>query len=307
MTVNSVFEEDWWLNIVAPNCWKEIIIEKEGTKLGRFVYCEKRKILGKRIYMPLLTQTLGFSFDLNVNESNTLSFQKDCINEVLNKFKPLMSCDLCLDVSNYYVLPYLWKRFFIKPRFTYRITNLLDINCVYNNFSNTVKKNIKRAQKKVYISNEVRVDYLKSMIIETYKIQHRHPPFPLSLIEKIVQEASSRNSGRMFTALDEVGNIHACSFVVYNSNVCHALLGGSNPKYRNSGAKSLIWFEAIKFASTVSKEFDFEGSMIESIEQFVRQFGGKPTVYYNVVKKTMLELLFDYLKPYIKYIIGYKQ
>lgn len=37
---NSVFEQPWWLDIVAPGNWKEIIIndEKTGEVLARFAY-----------------------------------------------------------------------------------------------------------------------------------------------------------------------------------------------------------------------------------------------------------------------------
>ena len=44
-----------------------------------------------------------------------------------------------------------------------------------------------------------------------------------------------------------------------------------------------MW-EAIKFAATVTKKFDFEGSIIEPIERFFRAFGGRQIPYFQVSK-----------------------
>ena len=45
---------------------------------------------------------------------------------------------------------------------------------------------------------------------------------------------------------------------------------------------SLALWEAIQFSSQVSRRFDFEGSMIESIERFFRAFGAREVPYFYV-------------------------
>ena len=57
---------------------------------------------------------------------------------------------------------------------------------------------------------------------------------------------------------------------------------------RKSRAKSLIVWESIKFAAQHSQVFDFEGSIIEGIENFDQQFGGRCTPYYSVRKASYL-------------------
>jgi hypothetical protein len=42
-----------------------------------------------------------------------------------------------------------------------------------------------------------------------------------------------------------------------------------------------MW-HAIKFAGTVTKRFDFEGSMIKPIERFVRGFGAEPMAFHSI-------------------------
>jgi hypothetical protein len=80
----------------------------------------------------------------------------------------------------------------------------------------------------------------------------------------------------------------------------------SDSFYRSSGANSLLLWEAIKFASSVSKCFDFEGSNIESIEAFIKQFGGELITNYAISKQSFLNDCIELAKPRIKKVIGYK-
>jgi hypothetical protein len=60
-------------------------------------------------------------------------------------------------------------------------------------------------------------------------------------------------------------------------------MGGIDPAF-SSGAFSLLMWHAIQFASQVTTRFDFEGSMIESIERFFRSFGARQVPYLHVQK-----------------------
>jgi hypothetical protein len=61
-------------------------------------------------------------------------------------------------------------------------------------------------------------------------------------------------------------------------------MGGGHPELRSSGATSLCMWEAIRHAAKVTKSFNFEGSMIESVERFFRAFGAVQTPYFNISK-----------------------
>ena len=61
-------------------------------------------------------------------------------------------------------------------------------------------------------------------------------------------------------------------------------MGGTDQSKRNSGANSLCMWEAIKFASTVTGRFDFEGSMLEPVERFFRAYGAVQKPYFRITK-----------------------
>ena len=115
------------------------------------------------------------------------------------------------------------------------------------------------------------------------------PSSPKSLVERIVTSCEELNHGKYFEAVDDDGNVHSASYFVYDEQTCYDLMGGSDNRYNlESCARNLIIWESIKFAAEHSLVFDFEGSVIEGIEHFFQQFGGRCTPYYFVRKASYL-------------------
>ena len=130
---NSIFEQPWWLDIVAPGKWQELLAyDQDNNVIGRLPFV----LEGKKICMPPLTQTIGPWIRENETAGNKhLTFQKDVINDLLKQLPKHSSILLCLDSSNKYVLPYLWNDFLITPTFSYRFINLQDTEALYANFA----------------------------------------------------------------------------------------------------------------------------------------------------------------------------
>ncbi len=61
-------------------------------------------------------------------------------------------------------------------------------------------------------------------------------------------------------------------------------MGGINPSKKDLGAMDLIQYESIKFALLTNRDFDFEGSMVESIEKYFRSFGSIQKTYFQISK-----------------------
>jgi hypothetical protein len=302
--VNSVFEQPWWLDIVAPNAWKEILVEEEGEIIARWPIVIK----GNSVIMPEMTQTLGFWLSENkFNSDLYFNERKRITNLLLEQLPQNKNINIRCDSKVDYFLPMHWKQFAISPCISYRINDLTDVDAIFNRFNNIVKKNLRYSSKRVIVKSIDDIEILLMLLDKTFSIQNRKNPFSKDLIRNIYSACKARNAGRLLYAIDKDGNIYSGVLSVYDKNVCYGLLGGTDPKYRSSGAHTLLLWEEIKFASTVSKSFDFEGSMIEGIEDYFRQFGGTPIVYYKIQKQNIALELFELLKPRIKSLIGYKQ
>ena len=66
------------------------------------------------------------------------------------------------------------------------------------------------------------------------------------------------------------------------------------------------WFFGKEYNLQKSCIFDFEGSMIEGIENFFRQFNSVCTPYYVIRKNGLIKDIELEAKMRIKKIIGYK-
>lgn len=300
---NNLFEQPWWLDIVAQNKWREAVVKEEDEIVGRFPYY----FHDGKIELPTLTQTCGMwirNKEQSVNDA--LSREKKIIEGLLEQLPDFKSFKVALDSSREYFLPFLWKGFRVSPRVSYRIKDLSNIDQVYADFSKTVKKNIKSAQKKVKVVTQSDVEVLLNIMDKTFAAQGRKYPISKDIVRNIVAECDKRGNGKMYTAIDEQGNVHACSYFVFDDEVFYYLIAGSDAQYRSSGAQTLILWEAIRYAAEKSKIFDFEGSMVEGIETFFRRFGGEPVVYYEIRKQGVFGEVYEALKPKIKNILGYK-
>lgn len=304
---NSVFESEQWLNLVAKGCWHEAIVEDNGETVARMAYFVKKN----KICLPPLTQTLGIWMSPKVTEKkrgNTqLSAQKEIVAKLLAQIPQGLQVDIHLDSNNAYILPFRWHDFRIEPTFSYRLNDLSDLDLVYSGFNKTVVKNLKVATKKVYVEECKSAAVLQELQRKTFGKQNRKNPYDEELENAVVKCCIEQGCGKLLVAYEN-GTKTPCSFafLLYDENRCYYLLGGSDPQYSKYCSQNLVLWEAIKFASTVSKSFDFEGSMIEGIENFFRQFGGEQVTNYRITKLSICGQCADILKPRIKRIMRYK-
>lgn len=98
--------------------------------------------------------------------------------------------------------------------------------------------------------------------------------------------------------------MHAAAYIIWDENSAYYLMGGGNPELRTSGATSLVMWEAIKFASDVTKHFDFEGSMLEPVERFFRAFGAEQVPYFQISRMSRRMKLLRAGKKFAKAIAG---
>lgn len=298
---NSLFEQPWWLNIVAQGKWNEVYSkDKNGIIIGRLPYVFQNK----RIYMPKLTQNIGIWIDPKFKHD--YGTQKNIIIDLVKQLPESKDCTICLSPNNEYILPFKWLGFSYEPSFTYRICDLTNIDEIYKKFNKTVKKNIKYAKNKVNVVDDFNFDNLWELQNKTYENQNRSNPLDKELLKRITNFSIETKHGKYFEAKDTEGNLHASVFLVFDKQVCYYLIGGSDIKYRSSGAQSLLLWESIKFAAQKSQVFDFEGSNIEGIENFFRQFGGICVPLYLVKKSSLMNQFWEILKPSIKRLLGYK-
>lgn len=304
--VNSIFEQPWWMDAVAPGNWESAEIRQNGKIIARLPYVKEKRYGFKVLGMPPYTQTLGYWIDeTGAKNAKRYARHKDLINDLINQLPNGYNVDISLDHDCSYLFPFKWNGYRLEMAYSYRLEEISDLEQLWNGLADNIRREIKKAQKKLVIEKDRSINDLISMQCKTFERQGRKFNGHVELLRRLDEALIGHNARQLLCAVDEDGRIHAASYFVFDSNCCYYLIGGADPELRNSGASSLLMWEGIKFASTVSNSFDFEGSMIEPIERFFRAFGGIPTPYWRVTKMNPILYLADYLKPFIKRMLGW--
>lgn len=290
-----LFAQPFWLDATCGQDNWEVILVKNGNELQAALPVYFTKKLGfKLIVQPPLTPTNGLFLNYPPDQKNIkkLSWEKDVLNKLIAEIKNLSSASFYQqfppNLTNW--LPFYWQDYQQTTRYTYIINDLTNPDTVYENFHTNIRTNIKKAQKNIKIYSEENLEKFYKLNQMTFSRQNIDVPHNFDHLKKIDEACAKNNSRQIFFAEDDQGQLHCAVYIVWDKQSAYYLLSGTNSAFRNSGASSLVLWEAIKFASTVTKKFDFEGSMLEPIERFFRDFGGEQKPYYVINKTFSLPL-----------------
>jgi hypothetical protein len=286
-----LFSQAWWLDAVAPGIWDAAIVEEGNRIVASLPYLIERKRRLMISSMPPLTQTLGpWLAPHEAKYTNQLSRQHKLISGLIIR---LPVFDFFLQNFHYSVsnwLPFYWQGFQQTTRYTYVIEELSNLDAVWRETRENIRTDVRKAQKKLSVRIDLGLDRFLDLNEKTFARQAMRPPYSRELVARIDRSCAEHNCRRLFFAEDSQGELHAAIYLVWDERSAYYLMGGADPDLRNSGATSFLMWEAIQFAATVTKCFDFEGSMIEPVERFFRAFGARQVPYLSVSKLSSLPL-----------------
>jgi hypothetical protein len=175
------------------------------------------------------------------------------------------------------------------------IIHLTNESDVYKNFKSALIRQIKKSKKSLRMIESDDLSKFYAVYQKTFIKQGQKPPIPLHAFQQVWQFLKDTNSGKLFLALDEQENTHAALLLAYDSSSAYYLSGGTDAAFYGSGAMSGLMWHAIQVSIQLQKKyFDFEGSMIPSIDRFFKNFGPDEIPYFTIQKTN--SLLFKLLK-----------
>jgi hypothetical protein len=282
---HTVFAQPWWLDAVAPDGWGESVVERGGEVIARLPYAIKERFGLRVLTQPPLTRYLGpWIRTTGAKPTKQLENEKDLMSELVRglprfdvfrqNFPPV--------VSNW--LPFYWKGFEATARCTYRIEDLSDLDLVWADFAHSARSHIRKAQKQLSVRTDLGVDVLLGLHRQVFARQGLPAPVGEELLHRLDETCAERKARTLLFAVDAQERVHGAAFVAHDGDLSYLLLSGLDTELRNSGAKSLLVWEAIRCSAAVSRGFDFAGSMIESVERFNRGFGARQHPYLYVTR-----------------------
>ena len=298
-----IFSRDWWLDSVCgENNWDVGLFEKGGEIWASLPYQKTKKAIFEIITMPILTQTMGIYIKYPPKQKyyKKLSWEKEVMeNLILNLPKiDSFSQNFHHVITNW--LPFYWAGFEQSTRFTYIIENI-SIEDLEKNFATDIRRRRRKA-------NELGIEIIESEDIKTfYKLntmtfirKNINISYSFEFVKNLFEKCKQNGAVKMYFAKYQ-DKIIAVNFLVYDDKTVYYLMGGIHPDFKDLGAMDAIQFKSIKFALESGRAFDFEGSMVESIEKYFRSFGAVQKPYFTI-SKTNSKLL--KIRKLIKEIIN---
>jgi hypothetical protein len=284
----SIFARSWWLDAVCPDGYQLLRVRRGGRIVAGMALANPERQGGALVIrMPRLTQTLGplLAPTTGCKYETNLSHEMDWLRELVALIPPADGLAFHCHYRFTNWLPFDWAGFQQTTRYTYLLDDLHDLAAIYNGMSAKTRNIIRKSQKAGIVVEECdNIETFLPLLRLTFARQDMQLPYSEDFVRRIDAACAARDARKMFAARDREGRIHAILYHVYDHKSMYYLMQGSDPALRSSGAALLVQWHAIQYAPTVTAVYDFEGSMVETIERVFRSFGAVQRPFYTIFK-----------------------
>lgn len=282
-----VFSAPWWLDAVAGDSWDVILIEEGESIIASFPYVYTKGRLGiKKIEMPPLTQKLGpyLVYKENMSYSHKIEYEHSLYQKIIDNLPYYDEFHINFDQCYKNWLSFYWSDFTQSTLYSYRLEKITDYETLFKNFAKYKRQKIKKGESLFTVRYDLSANDFYDYFLSAIKIRNDIVGFSFELFTSIYNAVYAANQGRVFYCIDLEDKIHAVALIVWDNTAAYYLIGMRKPEYANSGGTEFLIYEMIKYVSQFVDIFDFEGSMIQGVEQSFRYYGTQQTEYYSISK-----------------------
>lgn len=279
-----IFSKDWWLDTVCgKDNWEVMLTSKNDQIQGALPFTS---------IMPTLTQNfkVWINYPKEQKLAEKLSFEKEILESLINEIPRNLDIGIRLHHSLKNHLPFYWAGYDQTTRYTYILKNVKSTPRIWDGFRDNIRREVRKAESRVglKINNEPDIKLFYDLSEMTFKRQNIKMPYNLEALKNLDQTCAEKKCRKMYFAEDHDGKVHAAIYIVWDEKTAYYLMGGANPDLRNSGATSFLMWQAIQDMAEIVEEFDFEGSMIPTVERYFRSFGAEPIPYFSLEKNNSI-------------------
>lgn len=305
-----IFLKDYWQDAVCENGqWSAVFYEKDDTILGSLVFCYRKKTRGIEIFQPILTQVSGVWIKSCAKKttSRRLEYEKEVFTGLILELErlPIINFrqNFTVELTNW--LPFYWKGYHQTTRYTYRILDISNAEFAISQFSKTKRRDLNCALKQgLDYKFDLSAQDFYALLVRSYAARGQRLVYSYQQFKRIYDTMYSYDCGKTIYAIDKQGILYAAELIVFDEKCAFDLIGTYDYDMRKSGADTFLVAEMIRYLSEKGiQEFDFEGSMVESIESGYRLYGTEQLPYFMIFKdfyKTPLDWGYDKVESGIR-------
>jgi len=187
-------------------------------------------------------------------------------------------------------MPFYWRKFSQQTQYTFWILPS-ERDTWWDKAETRLRNSVKSGardgivvQRLVEISTDM-IGKAYGLCSNVYQRRGARPPISLRRFARLVEQLSATGNLGLWIARDRSEAEVACAVALYDWHSAYLLMTGTAADV-SSGAGALLIKTMIDATLADGIIFDFEGSMIQSIERFYRSFGGHRVPYFRIWKPT---------------------
>jgi len=277
---------NWW-NEVVQDSWEVAVLEKGGEIQAIWPYYLRKKGPWKMIAQAPLTPYAGpfLVYPEGQKTCSKISYEHKQYEALMKQLPKVAEIDLSFPMRFENGLAFQWNAFEERVKYTYLLNLKSDEAFLWKNLRENVRRQIKKAEKCLRLEIAFKSEALETAMRSTFEQQHQPYPLAEKYLERIIHYFEKHECGKLYLAYEKE-QLHSAIAIVYDATTAYYLVGGSMQAHKNSGAMSLLMWQAIQDAKSRGLEyFNFEGSSIPSIEKYLRGFGGELQPVRRLIKK----------------------
>lgn len=279
----TVFHSSWWLRAHAGAGLSNVADGVRYVGLcenGRFVAgmpLTYRRVLGRRLILPpYVTPYLGPFHEPNGTCRRPTEYSRhkefnSLFAKAVRDTGTLLSYPFNHGVTD--LQPYIWAGFNPTVRYTY-VLDISDLDRAVQGFDKKLRNVLCKFERDGFTVVPTGLDTVKQLMRETFELKGKRR-FDVELAVRAIGQAALRHQAASFATLDGAGAVVSAGAMVWDNKRAYMLASGTRRGDRS--AKSGLRMHCLRYAAETLalREFDFEGSMIPSIEYFFRAWGAE--------------------------------
>lgn len=283
-----LFARDWWLDAaVGPKGWNVALVKKGTAIVASMPYVLCNRYGMRVVTQPALTPNLGpWLRPCDGNASKRLSSENELMQGLIDQLPNFDHFAQTWHPNLKNWQPFYWNGFRQTTYYTHILRNLSDTPKLWAGLDPNVRRIVSRArnEKHLIVRDDLGVDTILELNRKTFNRQGLTPPFSDEFFKRLDTACVERGCRKLIVVANSDGIPHAGHYFVWDDQSVYGLLAGADPAYRQSGAASLSLWSTIEHTAGVARQYNFCGSMIESVAKFMHNFGGEQVPYFHVSK-----------------------
>jgi hypothetical protein len=295
----AIYAHPDYLDIVAPG-WQGIEVWRDNHLLAIMPILVKRKGGVTYSLQPSFCQYWGLFLEPDSKAANHKHFSH--VKKIAKAALEVLPKEIKWFLHGFapefdYPHPFHWDGYGLKTRYTYHLELTQGFEAVEKGFETDTRYYIRKAAGAGITVRESQDPKGLLQLVAENAAQGKPllKPQEFSILKQLAPFLIQGKLGFLLEAVDGEGQLLGAALFGSFAGKTAYLMSAQAPSQKSSGAMTLLLSKAIEKACATDRIFDFEGSMIESIEGFFRGFGGRP-VPYLMIEKNQLHLLARWIK-----------